>query len=131
MSAAEGPPTPEEIDRFMRATVFADWMHDQTVSMIEDRIMDLEEIVCASMARSLSVARRLRRRIRASISAFPGATFAHRRAEAVSNELAVQERRSGGRQGGDFMTWNRTALLAALPVAAVAVIAGLVSATAT
>jgi hypothetical protein len=101
VSDAEGPPTPEEVDRFMRATVFSEWMHDQTVSMLEDRIIDLEEIVCARWPRSLFVARSLRGRIRASISAFPGATFAHRRAEAVGNEMAVQERRGGGHQGGE------------------------------
>jgi adenylate kinase family enzyme len=101
MSDDEGLPTLEEIDQFMRATVRADAMHDQTVSMLEDRITDLEEIVWARWPRTFFAARRLRRKIKASIRGVPGATFAHRRVDAVSYELAVQKQPGGGRQGGE------------------------------
>ncbi|MGH3218957.1 MAG: hypothetical protein ACRDPY_09665 [Streptosporangiaceae bacterium] len=97
MSTPDDLPTPEEIDRFMRATVRADLMIDETVSMLEDRITDLEEIVCARWPRSILVGRLLRRKIRASISGVPGRTFADRRASAISFEMAARERRPGGR----------------------------------
>jgi hypothetical protein len=101
MTATEGAPTPEEIDAFMRGTVISLEMTDETASMLEDRIMDLEEIIYAGWPRSILLARRLRRRIKASISGFPGATFASRRVSAVSTEMATaQARRAGGRSGG-------------------------------
>lgn len=100
MAAAEGRPAPEEIYAFMRATVFADETTDQTVSMLEDRLMDLEEIACAGWPRRIFLARRLRRKIRASIRGVEGQDFADRRVSAISYELAAKERRPGGRQDG-------------------------------
>ncbi len=92
MSGAEGAPTPEEIDRFMRATVRRDLMTDQTVSMLEDRIIELEEIACAGWPRSIFVARRLRRKIRASVRGVEGRSFADRRVSAISYEMAAREK---------------------------------------
>lgn len=93
MSAGEGLPTPEEIDHFIRETVRAEEMNAQAMEMLEDRITDLEEIACAGWPRSIFVARRLRRKIRATIRGVDGRSFADRRASAVSWEMAARERR--------------------------------------
>jgi hypothetical protein len=97
MTAADGAPTPEEIDAFMRATVRSQQMTDEAFSMLEERIMDVEEIVHAGWPRRVFLARRLRRKLRASIQPFPGDSFATRRVHAVSTEMAVRERHGGGR----------------------------------
>jgi hypothetical protein len=96
VTAADGAPTPEEIDAFMRATVRSQQMTDESLSMLEERIMDLEEPVYAGWPRRVFLARRLRRKLRTSVQGFPGDSFATRRVSAVSTEMAVRERRAGG-----------------------------------
>ena len=91
MNADDDAPTPEEVDAFMRATVQGDEMTGYQLEMLEDRIMALEEIVCARWPRRVFLARRLRRAIRASIKGWPGRNFADRRVSAVTSELMTHE----------------------------------------
>ena len=96
MTAAGGAPAPEEVDAFMRATVRSAQMTDEALSMLEERLMDLEEIVYAGWPRRVFLVRRLRRKLRSSIQGFPGDSFATRRVHAVSTEMAVRDSRGGG-----------------------------------
>ncbi len=97
---ADGAPTPEEIDAFMRDTVKSEEQVGYTLEMLEDRIMALEELVCAGWPRRVFLARRLRRAIRASIRGVPGRDFADRRVTAISYELTERaDRRRGSRSG--------------------------------
>ena len=95
--------------------------------------MDLEESSAPAGRAACSLARRLRRTIRASISACPARLRPPRepsgqqRAGRTGRSTGASTSSGGPAREADSMTWNRTAILAALPVAAVAVIAGVVS----
>jgi hypothetical protein len=80
------------IGEFARATGFSIEMTDLGVDALEDRISAIEEIIAARWPRSTVLRRRLARKLRASDATFrwAGSTFAVRRAEAMSEDIAVR-----------------------------------------
>jgi hypothetical protein len=71
---------------------------DDTVTMLEDRLIRLEEIVAARWPRSAVLRRRLARELRASAArgAHAGPGFARQRVQAVSEDLLMARQRRRG-----------------------------------
>jgi hypothetical protein len=77
------------LDRLARELNFAVGFADEAESMLEERIIALEEITAARWPRRVLVRRRLARRLRASVRpyAYAGRSFRGRRLEAVTGDL--------------------------------------------
>lgn len=92
MSApSSGGWTPEELARQLRAT--SDFA-DRAESMLEARIIAIEEVIAARWPRRVILRRRLGRQLRASARAhaYAGRGFRARRLEAASDELIWRNR---------------------------------------
>ena len=76
-------------------TNFSIEMTDAATDALEDRVSALEEIIAARWPRSMFLRRRLARQLRASAATFAwgGPDFRTRRAEAMSEEIALRSPR--------------------------------------
>jgi hypothetical protein len=82
------------LDALARELNFAISFADEAESMLEDRIIALEEITAARWPRRIIVRRRLARKLRASgrAHAYAGRSFRARRIEAAGDDLILRGR---------------------------------------
>jgi hypothetical protein len=88
-----GGEQPFDVKQFARNTIFAIESGDAYASVLERRVIRLEEIIAARWPRSMFLRRRLAREVRASVAAWdeayiPRGDFYARRLEAAGQEAS-------------------------------------------